>query len=143
MTPTIRGLYYGCFHKQMYSRTIFTKILANRNNQQQSYLLHHFLLLYPLLVSLLHDNMNGCLVQSFNIYTVKTEHLNNEIPLIASKLHWSQEKANDNIYISSSVNKNVYPLITEVISGVILAIYLTHQSRYRLQRLLKDRTQSN
>ena len=46
---------------------------------------------------------------------VKTEPLNDDMPLIANKLHWSQQRANDNIYISSPVNKNVHPLITEAI----------------------------
>ena len=45
----------------------------------------------------------------------KAEPLNNKISLITNKLHWSQQRANDNIYILSSVNKNVLPLKTEAI----------------------------
>ena len=38
----------------------------------------------------------------------KTEPLNDEILLITNELHWSQQRPNDNIYISFHVNKNVH-----------------------------------
>ena len=44
-----------------------------------------------------------------------------------SKLNLLTTKAaNDNLYISSPVNKNVLPSITEAILTINLAIYITH-----------------
>ena len=75
---------------------------------------------------------------------VKTESQNKEILLITNKLHWPQQRADDNIYISSPVNKNVHPLITEAnfehyVSNLLNTLVMVLVIGW----FLKDCTQSN